>query len=130
MNAIPDVAEPVKRAVAELERDFEVALEPTGDGGAILTVHGLEIGQRWQPDPIDLTCELAFNYPFAAIYPYYTTPDLVRTDGGAWPSALQRVEWRGAPRTQISLRSNRWNPQVDTALGAVTQVKRWFNTVP
>jgi hypothetical protein len=130
VSAVPEVAEAVRRAVVQLERDFQVSLEPIGDGGAILTVRDLDIGERWQPTPIDLTFEVAFNYPYAAIYPFYTTSELARADGGAWPSALQHVAWRGAQRTQVSLRANRWNPQVDTAYGAVMQVTRWFRTVP
>jgi hypothetical protein len=130
VSAIPDIAETVRGAFAQLERDFRASLEPIGDGGAILTIRDLDIGERWRPNPIDLTFEIAFNYPYAAIYPFYTTPELTRTDGGPWPSALQRVGWRGAQRTQISLRANRWNPQVDTALGAVIQVRQWFVKVP
>lgn len=128
MSSIADVAEAVAVAIDELEEACRVSAEPTGDGGAIVTVHELEIGEGWQPSRIDLVFEVAFNYPYAAIYPYFTTPDLIRTDGGQLPAALQRVEWRGASRTQISLRASRWSPQVDKATGAVLQVQRWFGT--
>jgi hypothetical protein len=125
-----DVAESVSGAIAELEEAFTVSAEPTGDGGALVTVHALELGDRWQPNQIELVFEVAYNYPYAAIYPYFTTSLLNRADGGQWPTALQRVDWRGAPRTQISLRANRWNPQIDKATGAVLQVQRWFETAP
>jgi hypothetical protein len=121
-----ELADAVGTATAELAELFGISVEAKGDGGAIVTVHALEIGEGWSPSSIDLTFEIAFNYPFAAIYPYFTQPDLQPAAGQAWPSALQRVEWRGAQRTQISLRANRWHPQVDTAVGAVLQVQQWF----
>jgi hypothetical protein len=130
VSSTVDVAESVAGAIAELEEAFTVSVEPTGDGGAVVTVHELELGDRWQPGQIDLVFEVAYNYPNAAIYPYFTTPLLNRADGGQFPAALQRVDWRGAPRTQISLRANRWNPQIDKATGAVLQVQRWFETEP
>jgi hypothetical protein len=127
-EAVPDFSETVQQAIKELERLFTVTAAPIGDGGAIVTVHGLSINEPWQPSSIDLTFEVAYNYPHAPIYPYYTTPELNRGEGAARTSALQRVTWREAQRTQISLRSNRWNPNVDTAVGAVLQVQRWFET--
>ena len=129
MNAIADVADSVRTAIAELERVFSVNASPTGDGGAVVTVHGLDVGERWRPSLIELTFDIPYNYPHAPIYPYYTEPELERADSGTWPPALQRVAWRGAQRTQISLRATRWNPAVDTAVGAVLQVQRWFETV-
>ena len=124
-SGVTSISEPVARAIAALRASFEVAFELTGDGGAVVTVHELEIGERWRPSVIDLTFEIAFNYPFAAIYPYFGPSGVVRVDGAGEP-ALQQVEWRGAARTQISLRANRWNPQIDTAAGAVLQVQDWF----
>jgi Prokaryotic E2 family E len=119
------VSEPVLRAIQELQADFAVTYEPTGDGGAIVVVHDLDLGASWQPAVIDLTFQIPYNYPFAAIYPYYAAGGLRRTDGQG-ETALQPASWRGQPHTQISLRANRWSPQVDTALGAVVQVQDWF----
>jgi hypothetical protein len=120
------VSASVAAAIAELERHHDVAVEPDGSGGAIVTVLTIDLGPRWSPQIVDLIFAIAFNYPFAPIYPFYTEPALSRTDDGAWPSALQRVGWRGREVMQISLRSNRWNPNVDTAAGAVAQVAHWF----
>lgn len=120
------VSASVASAIVELEREYEVAVEPDGTGGAIVTVNAADLGPKWSPQVVDLIFVIAFNYPFAPIYPFYTEPVLSRADGGAWPSALQRVGWRGREVTQISLRANRWNPSVDTAAGAVAQVAHWF----
>ena len=119
------VSEPVLQAIADLQADFAVTYEPTGDGGAIVDVHDLDLGPSWQPSVVDLTFQIPYNYPFAPIYPYYVQSGLVRADGQG-EAALQPASWRGLPHTQISLRANRWSPQVDTALGAVAQVQDWF----
>jgi Prokaryotic E2 family E len=128
IDALTDLSDSVRRAVGDLQRLFSVTATATGDGGAVVTVHDLPISERWRPSLIDLTFEVAYNYPHAPIYPYYTTPELARSNGGAAPAALQRVAWREAQWTQISLRATRWNPTVDTAVGAVLQVQRWFET--
>jgi hypothetical protein len=127
MNTL--LADAVEAAIVELKRDFDVDVAPAGDGGAIVTVHDLEIGERWSPAVVNLEFAIAFNYPFAPIYPYYTRGDLERTDGGPWPAALQRVDWQGKQVVQISLRATRWNPDVDCATAAVAQVRRWFQQV-
>jgi hypothetical protein len=124
---VTDLSPAVATAIAELEREYaEVSANPDGTGGAFLTIKSLDLGPKWSPRVVDLSFQVAFNYPFAAIYPFYTAPPLTRTDGGPSPAALQRVGWRGADVTQISLRANRWNPNVDTAVGAVAQVGHWF----
>jgi hypothetical protein len=126
VSAVAEITDLVRAAIDDLAGVFTVRSEPTGDGGAIVTVCGLSVGPTWTPTELDLAFEVAYNYPHAAIYPYYTTETLARADGAERPSALARVEWRGVPHTQISLRANRWDPAVDTALGAVVQVQQWF----
>lgn len=126
MSAAADTNDVVAGAIRELEQEFELAVEPDGNGGAIVSVLGVDLGERWAPRIVDISFNVAFNYPFAPIYPFYTSPALERRDGGEWPSALQRVDWRGNQVTQISLRANHWNPNVDTANGAVIQALHWF----
>lgn len=126
MNVSVDVAETVRAAIEELEAVFPLAAEPLDNGGALVTVRQLAIGDKWSVSAIDLVFEVPFNYPFAPIYPYYTDTQLGRVDGVPHPQALQYVQWRGGNWTQISLRKNRWSPQVDTALSAVLQVQHWF----
>ena len=121
-----DISATVSEAIRELEEEFQLEVEPDSGGGVIVTVLGVDLSERWAPQTVDLSFSVPFNYPFASIYPFFTAPELERRDGGEWPSALQRVDWRGRRVTQISLRANRWNPNVDTAYGAVIQVLHWF----
>ena len=121
----------IATAIAELEEDFEeMALEPDGTGGVFVSVPGIHLGKRWDPSVVTIEFAVPYNYPFAPIYPYYTTPALRRTDGGPWPQALQLVTWRGRPVAQISLRASRWQPSHDTAASNLSLVRHWFQTVP
>jgi hypothetical protein len=125
-----DVSPAVTNAVAELRLDHDVVvIEPDGEGGAYVTVEDVDLGPQWEPQRIDLSFHLPFNYPFAAVYPFYGPSDLRRADSGECPPVIQRVEWRGRPVAQISLRASRWQPQIDTASGAVAQVRYWFKDV-
>lgn len=129
MSAAVDLADAVASAIADLEQaGYELSTAPLGDGGSLVTVHNFAFGDRWLPESGDLRFEVPYNYPFAPIYPYYTTSELNRREGER-PTALQIVDWRGGRYTQISLRATNWNPQIDTAVGAVAQVEHWFKCI-
>jgi len=124
------LAPAVAGALTELRVDFgAITVEPDGRGGAYVTVLELDAGPRWRPMQLELALHLPFNYPFSAVYPFYTTDELERAEGGMRPPALQTVEWRGRRVTQVSLRANRWRPEHDTASGAVAQVRHWFQLI-
>jgi hypothetical protein len=116
-------------AVDELGQLFgTVDAEPDETGGAYVTIREIDLGERWTPRIVPLTFQLAFNYPYAAVYPYYCPAGVARVDGCPLPQAIQNVMWRGRPVLQISLRANRWSPAHDSAAGAVEQVRRFFQT--
>lgn len=119
----------VESAIRQLEVEYaDVDWEPDGEGGAYVSARPVDFGARWTPDAAPLQCQLAFNYPDAAIYPFYTTFALQSTIGLS-PPALQRVSWRGAEVIQISLRPRVWRPEHDTASTALALVGHWFRTV-
>jgi hypothetical protein len=121
-----ELAPPLSAAIHELERDFgDITCEPDGAGGAYVRVSEVEAGPLWDPTVIPIEFQILFNYPFAAIYPYYTIDELRRVDG-AWPNALQHVDWRGRRVVQISLRATRWQPNLETASSALAQVRHWL----
>ena len=126
-----ELSEVIVGAIAELQRDFgSVGAEPDGLGGAFVRVDEIDVGERWLPRLIPIEFQIQFSYPYAAIYPYYTVPELQRVDGKVWPTALQQVDWRGRQVVQISLRSTRWQPAVETAASNLAQVRHWFWTTP
>ena len=129
MSEEKQIAPSVRVALEELEADFaEVESEPDGAGGAFVRIKKLDLGENWQPAETELAFQLLFNYPYAPVYPFYATSELRRADDGPLPQPLQKVNWRESDVTQISLRANQWQPQHDTASGAVAQVRHWFRT--
>jgi Prokaryotic E2 family E len=129
VSAQPQINDAISTAIAELRGEYEeVSWIPDGAGGAYVAVTPLEFGERWAPAAATVEFGLVFNYPYAPVYPFYTTSTLERGDGGQWPNALQRVNWRGMEYTQISLRTRRWEPAHDTVSTALRFVERWFQT--
>jgi hypothetical protein len=120
------VSSDVAAAITELNAAFSnrVVHDPDGIGGAYVAVAGLDLGDGWTRAFCDLQFHIPYNYPAAAIYPYYLPGDLapLRTV----PGALQRVEWRGQQLWQVSLRNTAWTPDHDNAVGCVLQVRAWL----
>jgi hypothetical protein len=119
----------VSVGLQQLEEVFtgRVRHEPDGEGGAFVVVEEIELGEHWSARTAELAFHLAYNYPASSIYPYYLQPDIVPA-GGAFPQALQRVEWRGSPMIQVSLRQENWDPRRDNAVGAVMQTQDWLRS--
>lgn len=115
----------ISRAIEELEEAFpgRVTVAAADSAGAIVRVSETELSARWSRPHGDLWFLIPYHYPDAAIYPYYLTG---ATASGGIIGGLQPVEWRGMPATQISLRHNGWNPNLDTALGSVLQTQSWL----
>ena len=118
----------VINAIKDLEAVLpgRVRSEPDGFGGAYVTVEDIELGPGWSRPSAPLTFHVPYNYPAAAIYPYYLPPDARPLNSS--PPALQQVVWRGNPATQVSLRHTRWDPVRDNALGCVFQVRSWLRS--
>jgi hypothetical protein len=117
----------VGHAIEELEEAFagRVTVVSTDSCGAIVRISQTELGQRWSHPHGDLWFLIPYHYPDAAIYPYYVTG---ASPTGGIIGGLQPVDWRGMPATQVSLRHNGWNPNVDTAVGSVLQTQAWLRT--
>jgi hypothetical protein len=115
----------ISRAIDELEEAFpdRVTIVANDGGGAIVRISETELSARWSQPHGDLWFLIPYHYPDAAIYPYYLTGAV---PGGGIIGGLQPVEWRGMPATQVSLRHNGWNPNLDTALGSVLQTQAWL----
>lgn len=115
----------ISRAITELEEAFpgRVTVITTDPSGAIVQISQTELSARWSQPHGDLSFLIPYHYPDAAIYPYYV---IGATLTGGIIEGLQPVEWRGVPATQVSLRHNGWNPNLDTAVGSVLQTQSWL----
>jgi hypothetical protein len=117
----------ITRALDELEHAFpgRAMIETEDANGTIVRIANVELSSRWSSPAGDLWFLIPFHYPDSAIYPYYVTGSIPT---GGYLTALQPVQWRGVAAAQVSLRHNRWNPNVDTALGSVRQTVSWLQS--
>lgn len=122
----PSHSPEIEVALAELQEAFpgQISYDDDGQGGVDVTVADLELGPGWEPPRAALTFNVAYNYPFTPIYPYYL-PGGTRPIVGQ-PQALQNVAWKGANVVQVSLRMTNWDPSRDSAVGCVYEARRWF----
>lgn len=121
----------IVEAIEELRQTFEdaiVTVEDDGAQGAWVTIDAVPLGPVYEQDRSWIAFQITFPYPEADIYPLFVRPDLRRKDGGSHGLGFQLVAWgpRGEPGTQLSRRSNRLNPAVDTAATKVLKVLKWL----
>lgn len=121
----------VEQAVEELRRcfsDAEVAAHGTDNGGAIVAIDPVDLGPGYSPQTTWMKFAISFQYPYADIYPLFVRPDLVRTDGKPHGEGISLESFHGEPALQVSRRSNRLNPEIDTAALKATKVIEWLRT--
>ena len=119
----------VEQAVRELRACFpgaEVVACGTDDGGALVAIDPIDLGPTYAPSETWIGFAIGFQYPRADVYPLFVRPDLVRADGQPHGKGIARAEFRGEPALQLSRRSNRLNPEVDTAALKVMKVIQWL----
>lgn len=108
----------VQEAVEEIRRaysDHPVSVEKEEQGGAYVTVGDLSIGSQYQPETSSCRFTITFQYPQADIYPHFLDPGVKRKDHNNHPQGFGGGKWRGNDMLQISRRSNKIDPMVDTA---------------
>ena len=122
---VPAVAE----AIEEIRRTFDqcvVEVVPDGSGGAEVVVRGIPMGCPYVQPEVWLGFRMTFQYPYADVYPHFTDPELVRADGATLGGGFGTATFQGQPAIQISRRSNRLNPETDTAALKLLKVLRWM----
>ena len=119
----------VEAAVADLRACFpDTAVDAvgTGDGGAIVTIARVDPGPAYVQRETWMRFDISYLYPHADIYPLFVRPDLVRIDGQIHGGGISVSAFRGSPALQLSRRSNRLDPKIDTAALKVTKVLEWL----
>ncbi|SEB61133.1 hypothetical protein [Rhodococcus koreensis] len=124
--------EAIAEAIEELQQTFAdatVTFESDGAGGAWVTIESIQLGAVYEQETSWIAFQITFPYPEADVYPLFVRPDLRRKDGDGHGEGFQSVTWgpRGEPGTQLSRRSNRLNPAVDTATTKVLKVLKWLS---
>lgn len=122
----------VAGAVQEIQETFaESTVTVTGDGagGAWVIIDPIPLTSTYTHDSSWIAFLITFAYPEADVYPHFVRPDLKRTDGAALGEGFSPTTWGPARDAgiQLSRRSNRLNPAVDTAATKVLKVLKWLN---
>ena len=123
------IAPGVVKAIEEIRRTFDpcaVETEPDGAGGAIVVVRNIPMGSPYAQAQVWIGFQITFQYPYADVYPHFTNADLARSDGGGLGGGFGTAAFQGQPAIQISRRSNRLNPETDTAALKLLKVIRWM----
>ena len=119
----------VAKAIEEIRCTFDrcpVEADPDGSGGAVVVVRGIPLNCPYVQAEVWIGFQITFQYPCADVYPHFTNADLARSDGGGLGGGFGTAEFRGQPAIQISRRSNRLNPETDTAALKLLKVIRWM----
>lgn len=130
MSAVsPAVAKAIEEVRCSLEA-CQVDVEADGSGGAVVLVRGVPLGAPYAQATVWIGFHITFQYPYADVYPHFTNPGLERVDGVALGSGFGSATFRGQPAIQISRRSNRLNPDRDTAALKLLKVVKWMKDQP
>ena len=121
----------VADAIEEIESTFAgcpVEAEPDGSGGAVVLVRAVPLGSPYVQPEVWIGFQITFQYPYADVYPHFTDAGLARSDGAGLGGGFGSAEFRGQRAIQISRRSNRLNPETDTAALKLLKIVRWMKT--
>jgi hypothetical protein len=123
--AITEAVEEVRETFA----DATVTFDSDGNGGAWVVIDSVPLGPVYVQNSSWIAFQITFPYPEADVYPHFLRPDLRRTDGAALGAGFSLARWglSGDPGMQLSRRSNRLNPAVDTAATKALKVLKWLN---
>lgn len=124
----------VEEGIADLRNSFPeytMLIESDGQGGAFVTIEGVDLGASYSPSTTWVGFQITFQYPFSDVYPHYIRPDVVRKDGRHLTSPFHPNN-RFAPPTNpraaimVSRRSNRRDPGQETAAIKLAKVLEWI----
>ena len=119
----------VQKAIDELGSTFPdaaVTVEEDGDGGAYVTLDPVSLAGPYTQTETWVGFHIGFQYPASDVYPHFVRGDLTRRDGAALGGGTSVTTHRGKPAIQISRRSNKLDPAVQTAAHKLLKVLAWM----
>lgn len=125
-----NVTPEVQAAIVEIAAAYpNVNAHPDGDGGAHVVVQDVPLGPAYAQRKTWVGFHITYAYPQADVYPHFVRADLSRVDGGALGNGTSGGQFRGQAAIQLSRRSTRLNPAVQTALLKLQKVIQWLNSL-
>jgi hypothetical protein len=126
----PDVAEAIEQIKATFD-GHPVTVREDGDGGAYVTVDGIDPGSVYSQSETWVGFCITFQYPDADVYPHFVRNDLSRADGRELGEGMTRnATFDSRSAVQVSRRSNHRNPAFDTAAIKLLKVIEWLRNRP
>lgn len=121
----------VASAIEEIKVSFEdavVEFHEDGSGGAWVIVEPVDPGPTYLQRSTWIGFQITFPYPASDVYPHFIRPDLSRVDGQPLGEATSESKFGfdGRKAIQLSRRSNRLNPTIDTAELKLRKVLEWL----
>jgi len=123
----------VEHAIAELRETWpesELTVKPDPQGGALVVLETVPLFPPYAQVTSWIGFLLSFQYPYADVYPHFVRGDLARSDGKALGEAMTVTTFDGRPAIQVSRRSNRHEPEFQTAAIKLHKVLEWMKTRP
>lgn len=122
----------VVKAIEEIRSTFadcQVESCADGSGGGFVTVRNVPLAPPYAQADTWFGFQITFQYPYADVYPHFVRPDLSRKNGKPLGEGFSvPAQFRGQPAVQISRRSNKLNPAIDTASLKLLKVLQWMKT--
>lgn len=123
----------IKKAVEEIQSMFDdhvVEIEDVADGGARVIVNDIQLTAAYSPQVTWIGFIIGFQYPRADVYPHYIDQTIKRSDGTPLGEGFSGPvkNWQERDCIQISRKSNRLDPGIDTAATKLVKVIEWINS--
>lgn len=122
----PEVAAAIDEIKAAF-RDATVTVKDEGDA-AVVVLDPVDLGQPYVQPTTWVGFRITFQYPYSDVYPHFVRSDLARADGQPLGEGLSVTTFENRPAVQVSRRSNRLDPTIDTAQIKLQKVLEWLRT--
>lgn len=127
MSINPSVAAAIDEVAAAFP-DNTVTSTPDASGGAWVDIAAVDLGAAWNDGPHMLSFHIAPSCPYADVYPLFLDADARLVDGTVPGGVSVGVTFHTDARigVQVSRRSNRWDPAIDTPANKAAKVLAWL----
>jgi hypothetical protein len=121
----------VSEALEQLRRCFsesDVTVTPDSNGGAYAIVEVVNISSKYLPSTTWIGGHLVPTLPYGDVYPLFIGGDVRRANGQPFTAPITLGTFQGRVALQISRRTNRHDPQLQTAARKFAKVLHWLRT--
>jgi hypothetical protein len=128
VTAITPIVEKAVEQIRATLPDCGLESIPDGGGGAFVMLNNVPLGPPWAQGDTWIGFQITFQYPYADVYPHFVRADLRRADGQPFGPGFGQAQFRNQPAVQVSRKSNKLNPAIDTAALKLLKVLQWLRS--